>query len=350
MANHRRTNNHRKRRKSLVALNPKQIAAICAGIVIVAGLLFVAIISMRFYRAPATSTGVTAYSATSPVGEATAATIQRNLLNGLGGSTPTTSYVKVVINGQSRLVFSDHFTDVKSVLEAGNITLEPGDQITPGLNAPVKESTVIVIHRANTIVQTVDSPIPFNTITEKTASLPAGVQKVKTEGVPGVMETTNLVQKAGSQIISTNAFSTWVKTVPINKVILIGTGSTDSGNSNSGSPTPAPNPAPDNNVGTTMPVGQAQQYALQGVQARGWGAGQFTCLVQLWQRESGWNMHSMNPSSGAYGIPQALPGSKMGPGWQNSATVQINWGLGYIAARYGDPCNALAHSNSTGWY
>lgn len=336
---------HRKRRRnSLAALSSRQIIAICSGVFIIAGLLFIGIMSMKFYRASAAPTNtVTAYSATSPVGEATAATIHRNLLNGLGGATPTTSYVKVVINGHSRLVFSDNFTDVKSVLEAGNITLEPGDQITPSLTTPVKESTVITIHRADTTVQTVDTPIPFNTITQQTPSLPAGVKKVKTEGVDGVMETTNLVQKAGSQIISTNAFTTWVKTVPINKVVLIGTG---------GSPSPPATPTPggEPSMGTTMPVGQAQQYALQGVEARGWDSNQFTCLVKLWQRESGWNMYAMNRSSGAYGIPQALPGSKMGPGWQNDATVQINWGLKYIAARYGTPCGAWAHSNRVGWY
>jgi hypothetical protein len=63
-------------------------------------------------------------------------------------------------------------------------------------------------------------------------------------------------------------------------------------------------------------------------------------------------VHAANPS-GAYGIPQALPGAKMasaGPDWQNSAHTQINWGLGYIASRYGTPCGAWAHSQATNWY
>ena len=89
--------------------------------------------------------------------------------------------------------------------------------------------------------------------------------------------------------------------------------------------------------------------AHQMLQARGMGDDQYSCLVSLWNRESGWNVHASNPS-GAYGIPQALPGSKMGAGWQNDASVQINWGLGYIAGRYGNPCGAWAHSQSTGWY
>jgi len=86
---------------------------------------------------------------------------------------------------------------------------------------------------------------------------------------------------------------------------------------------------------------------------RGWGSGQFSCLNALWNRESGWNLHASNPSSGAYGIPQALPGSKMataGPDWRNSASTQIRWGLDYIADRYGTPCGAWGHSEATGWY
>lgn len=84
---------------------------------------------------------------------------------------------------------------------------------------------------------------------------------------------------------------------------------------------------------------------------RGWGGVQFTCLDRLWgDRESGWDRHADNPDSDAYGIPQALPGSKMGPGWQDNAMVQISWGLSYIAGRYGTPCGALSHSYARGWY
>ena len=85
----------------------------------------------------------------------------------------------------------------------------------------------------------------------------------------------------------------------------------------------------------------------------GWGADQFSCLDSLWQRESNWNYEAYNASSGATGIPQALPGSKMasaGDDWQTNAATQIAWGLGYIAAVYGTPCGAWGHSQSLGWY
>ena len=102
----------------------------------------------------------------------------------------------------------------------------------------------------------------------------------------------------------------------------------------------------------TTPVGVAQTYAARAVAAKGWAPSEFSCLVSLWNRESGWNTHAENPS-GAYGIPQALPGSKMataGGDWQNSYQTQITWGLGYISGSYGSPCGAWAHSNAYGWY
>jgi len=84
----------------------------------------------------------------------------------------------------------------------------------------------------------------------------------------------------------------------------------------------------------------------------GWSSSQFSCLDELWNRESGWRVTAENPS-GAYGIPQSLPGGKMasaGPDWQTSATTQIRWGLGYIKGTYGSPCGAWSHEEATGWY
>jgi hypothetical protein len=104
--------------------------------------------------------------------------------------------------------------------------------------------------------------------------------------------------------------------------------------------------------GPVAPASTAQAYAAGVVAQHGWSASEFGCLVSLWNRESGWNAHAANPS-GAYGIPQALPGSKMGVGggdWQNDYRVQIRWGVGYIAARYGSPCGAWSHSEAVGSY
>jgi hypothetical protein len=101
------------------------------------------------------------------------------------------------------------------------------------------------------------------------------------------------------------------------------------------------------------PSGSAQQIALGMLGSYGWSSGQFSCLDSLWNLESGWNVYASNPSSGAYGIPQALPGSKMasaGADWQSDAATQIRWGLGYIRAMYGSPCGAWAHEQADGAY
>ncbi len=120
-----------------------------------------------------------------------------------------------------------------------------------------------------------------------------------------------------------------------------------SGGGGSSAPFPSGGGSGDNSVAG------AQATARDMLAGRGWGDDQFSCLVSLWNKESGWNYRAYNAGSGAYGIPQALPGSKMssaGADWETNAATQISWGLGYISGRYGTPCGAWGHSQSTGWY
>ena len=95
-----------------------------------------------------------------------------------------------------------------------------------------------------------------------------------------------------------------------------------------------------------------QQIAEAMLASFGWSSSQFSCLDPLWAHESGWSVTAANPD-GAYGIPQALPGSKMasaGPDWQTDAATQVRWGLEYIRGTYGSPCGAWDHEQATGWY
>jgi hypothetical protein len=103
---------------------------------------------------------------------------------------------------------------------------------------------------------------------------------------------------------------------------------------------------------TTAASGSPQEIAQHILDTEGQGS-QFSCLNALWTRESGWNPYATNPGSGAYGIPQALPGSKMasaGPDWRTNPATQIRWGLSYIDSQYGSPCGAWAHEQADGWY
>ncbi|PKQ25816.1 MAG: hypothetical protein CVT64_07150 [Actinobacteria bacterium HGW-Actinobacteria-4] len=100
--------------------------------------------------------------------------------------------------------------------------------------------------------------------------------------------------------------------------------------------------------GTNRALGQQMASDLYG-----WAGDEWACLDALWKRESNWRHTAENKSSGAYGIPQALPGSKMatkGDDWRTNPATQIEWGLGYIKNRYGTPCGAWAHSEEIGWY
>lgn len=106
-------------------------------------------------------------------------------------------------------------------------------------------------------------------------------------------------------------------------------------------------------VATTAEVRAAQEYALLRLQEKGFDESEFLCLVNLWNRESRWNYRAENRSSGAYGIPQALPGKKMasaGADWRTNPETQIDWGIGYITKRYKTPCRAWQHSEDVGWY
>ena len=85
----------------------------------------------------------------------------------------------------------------------------------------------------------------------------------------------------------------------------------------------------------------------------GFSIDQFPCLDKLWKKESGWNYRAANTGSGAYGIPQSLPGSKMasaGADWKTNPATQIRWGLGYITRKYKTPCGAWSTSENTGSY
>ncbi|MFT8358719.1 G5 domain-containing protein [Bifidobacterium aquikefiri] len=344
---------HRRERVSVFkVLTRRQRTRLIAGAaaLILAGTA--GIVSRGFYSEPEAQakTQVTSYSATQMQGlEVSRDSVRKAINEGQGGSSTGTAYVKVIINGKSKLILGDNFTTVKSVLDAGDITLEPDDTVAPGLNTKVTESTVIQISRSNSEIQSSESEIPFNTIEEKTDSLPAGTTKVKTEGKAGVMETTSLITKVGGKNSSSNIFASYVKNAPVNKVILIGTGKVQATTSSSSAATTT---AVSVSSTSTTPVGTAQSIAHSQVVARGWSESDFTCLVQLWNRESGWSTTAANPS-GAYGIPQALRGSKMasaGSDWATNAATQITWGLGYIAGRYTSPCGAWSHSESTGWY
>ncbi len=130
--------------------------------------------------------------------------------------------------------------------------------------------------------------------------------------------------------------------------VIASQGAAANSSSNSSSTTTATVNAPPPDPGTAQSIGYNMLPQFGFNQTTQW-----TCLLDLWNRESGWLYDAENPSSGAYGIPQALPGDKMasaGPDWQTDPTTQIKWGLGYISQVYGTPCAAYDFDVANGGY
>ncbi|KPG79269.1 hypothetical protein [Frigoribacterium sp. RIT-PI-h] len=134
-----------------------------------------------------------------------------------------------------------------------------------------------------------------------------------------------------------------------------GGGTSSGGGASSGGSAPGTGGGGSGGGGTAPPVGAvndpagAKAYAATKVG----GGAEYTCLVQLWNKESGWRTNASNPSSGAYGIPQSLPGNKMasfGLDWQTNYRTQVDWGISYIQSSYGTMCSAWAHSVANNWY
>jgi len=169
---------------------------------------------------------------------------------------------------------------------------------------------------------------------------PLGAAVAQISGGKSGLELESARQQVILQTAATEAFSVTSTPKISNPSSLI---SSSGGGTSGGSPVvnePAPDP------------GTAQSIAYGLLSSYGFSKSQWGCLDDLWNAESGWRYNAEN-ASGAYGIPQALPGSKMasaGPNWETDPTTQIKWGLGYIQSTYGTPCAAWDHEQADGWY
>lgn len=224
---------------------------------------------------------------------------------------------------------------VRDALKDIGLVLNEGDQLSVPLDAAAVDGLVVMVNRAASAGQTVVEAVPFDEQDVDDPTLVTGTRKVQTAGRAGVRTTTYQVDVVGGVVVSRTPLASVVTTPPVTQVVRVGTMQLPSGSA------------------VAVDPGSAQAIGQQLAAARGWGADQFACLLPLWNRESHWNVSAHNSGSGAYGIPQALPGSKMasaGADWQTNPATQITWGLDYIAGRYGTPCAAYSHSLSTGWY
>ena len=343
---------HANHAAAITLITKRQWMRLAAGVAAIGIVIGVGVVSHDFYTANTASEStdsseISSYSATDMDGiQVSRDTVRKAIDEGQGGATANTSYVTVVINGDSRIVLGENFTDVKSVLQAGNITLDPTDTVEPALDQPVDESTTITITRADATIETSEEEIPFNTIEKEDPNLAAGTTKVETEGQNGVVESTNLVTRNGDTVVSSATIAKYVKTAPVDKVILKGTKKAAARSSSSSSSASV-------SIGTTTPVGTMQQWAHDYLLSNGYSEADFTATVYIISHESGWQVNASNPSSGAYGLPQALPGSKMGAfgsDWRTNYQTQLKWFFNYCNSRYGSIQGAYSYWLSHHWY
>nr|WP_083090393.1 G5 domain-containing protein [Actinomyces vulturis] len=259
----------------------------------------------------------------------------------------STSYI-LVVDGVKRDARTDADTWAQALNQAGvHVDTTAGDQVSVSLTEEPKAGVTVTVNHATVTQDVVNTPLKHERVEKKTDELYEGESKTEQEGSDGVSREIYTVTTVDGKEISRTLVSSMVVTPKVDEVVLVGT-----------KPKPAPGAVSPALAAASTPsggtnAGDAQAIAHSMMGAYGWGEGEFQCLVSLWNRESGWNYAASNSSSGAYGIPQALPGSKMasaGADWATNPATQISWGLGYIAGRYGSPCGAWSHSESVGWY
>ncbi|MDQ1741881.1 MAG: resuscitation-promoting factor RpfB [Pseudonocardiales bacterium] len=244
------------------------------------------------------------------------------------------------VDGKAVRVLSTGPT-LRQALAQAHLRLAPHDEISAKVTSPVRDRQVVTIHRVVYKYSVVRQDVPFDSIRQNDPNRAAGSTAVLAAGRDGVRQVTYQLRLVDGKLVGRKVYDNRVIQSAVSRRTAVGTKQAPAA-------TTSNPPAGSGSVSS----GSAQQIAAGMVAARGWGSEQFNCLVSLWNKESGWRTNAYNPS-GAYGIPQALPGSKMasaGADWQTSARTQISWGLGYIAGVYGTPCSAWAHSQATNWY
>ena len=234
--------------------------------------------------------------------------------------------VKVSVYGEI-IEHRTHALTVGEVLDEMGIILGAEDQLNTPEQLSIEDASLIAVVRTGTDVLSETVPVEHEIEYIYDNNMFAGQTEVKSAGEDGLdLVTYEIVLENGVEV-SRREISRVVEQKPVTEVQVVGTKVAD----------------PSSNVA----IGQSMAAA------NGWVGAEWQCLYSPWQKESNWNHLAENVSSGAYGIPQSLPGNKMSavaPDWSSNPATQITWGIGYITGRYTTPCGAWDHSVANGWY
>lgn len=268
--------------------------------------------------------------------------------------------VKILLSSGYEMDVMTTSTKVSDILAENHIVVLDGESVTPNINEELSDNKTITITKGATEADTDDNymsaeeilasytqivekvvteevEIPFETVTKDVSNGGSTTQnRVVQKGENGLKRVTYRIRyQNGAEIEKTEISSEIIKE-PVDKIVEVRTKQvTSRGGVVSGS------------------VAEYQAYAEKRCFDYGWSDADFQALVKLWNKESRWNPYACNSSSGAYGIPQALPASKMatyGTDYRTNYKTQIEWGLSYIKSRYGTPSSAWNHSCRKGWY
>ncbi len=250
--------------------------------------------------------------------------------------TGATVTISVIVDGKTKKVKTKEGLPLTIALADAGINVSSQDEVSVPLGQLVKADMRVKVVRVRTKTLVEEFVDKHGTVTEKNNSMSKGERVVATKGKDGKgtrnVTVTYRDGKETSRVVALEVFSQ----PRVDEKVLLGTRTASSA--------PASSP---------VSAGSARAIAKSMFPAYGWGDDQFGYVDALWNRESHWNPNAHNASSGAHGIPQAMPGSKMasaGADWRTNPVTQIKWGLNYIKSRYGSPRGAWAHSQSYGWY
>lgn len=240
----------------------------------------------------------------------------------------------VVVRGEETTVLTSAPTVGAALTELG-VVLGDHEGVSVDTHDPVVEGMRVVVDTVQR--ETVTEVKVVEHTSEKTTddALVEGTTIVETAGRDGRESVTYIVESVAGTVVSRTPVTSVVESEVRDEVVRVGTLE-----------------IPDAGAKVLSPA-QARALAKSMVAERGWDGEQFACLNKLWTKESGWRVTAANSASGAYGIPQSYPGTKMasvGADWRTNAKTQITWGLKYISGRFGTPCGAWNHSQARGWY
>lgn len=221
-------------------------------------------------------------------------------------------------------------TTVEEFLKEKSIKIGANDYLSVDKGQAISAGMAIELWREGKQTVTVEEEVDFEIEKVQDANREVGYREVKTPGVKGKRNATYEIEMKNGQEASRTEIASVIIEQPKKQVEIIG----------------AKLPTPTNPT-------EAQAIGKEMMLAAGFGEDQWGCLYNLWMRESGWRTTAGNVSSGAYGIPQSLPASKMaafGDDYLTNPRTQIAWGLSYIKGRYGTPCGGWSSFQAKGWY